>query len=76
MFFSGYGHCHISGSVNVIKNIFRIFFFFVRPFSSMTIGLVLNHYGLETAAWTCLDPSSNRLEQFSLASTVSRDVLK
>ena len=36
-FFSiGYGHRHISGSLNFIKTIFRIFFFFfVRPFSSM-----------------------------------------
>ena len=32
--FSGYGHHHISGSLNCIKNIFRIFFV-VRPFSSM-----------------------------------------
>ena len=30
---SGYGHCHISGSLNFIKIIFRIFL--VRPFSSM-----------------------------------------
>ena len=34
IFFSGYGHRHISGSLNFIKNIFRIFG--VRPFSSMT----------------------------------------
>ena len=25
-FFSGFGHCHISGSLNFIKNIFQIFF--------------------------------------------------
>ena len=31
--FSGYGHRHISGSLNFISNIFRIIF--VRPFSSM-----------------------------------------
>ena len=26
-YFSGYGHCHISDSLNFIKNIFQIFFF-------------------------------------------------
>ena len=35
----GYGHRHISGSLNFIKNIFWICFF-VRPFSSMTVGMV------------------------------------
>ena len=33
IFFSGYGHHHISGSLNFIKNICQILF--VRPFSSM-----------------------------------------
>ena len=35
LFSSAYGHRHISGSLNFIKNIFRIFW--VRPFSSMTL---------------------------------------
>ena len=35
-FFSGYGHHHISGSLNFIKIIFRIFL--VRPFPSMSGG--------------------------------------
>ena len=33
--FFGYGHSHISGSLNIFTNIFLIFF--VRPFSSMII---------------------------------------
>ena len=35
IFFSGYGHCHISGSLNFIKIIFWIFL--VMPFSSMKL---------------------------------------
>ena len=39
-FSSGYGHRHISGSLNFILNIFQIFF--VRPFSSMLITCMLS----------------------------------
>ena len=42
---SGYGHHHVSGSLNFIKNIFRIIF--VRPFSSMDReNLLLPLHGL------------------------------
>ena len=33
IFLSRYSHCHISSSLNIIKNKYQIFF--VRPFSSM-----------------------------------------